>query len=95
MTLQQIRKSVLALPLRSRRKLMIDLQSSLGEASVHRCPSGVLSDQDPNFEKIIQGRLDRYDRGEDKGIPWEEVRAKMDAKINARKTPKRRGTRTR
>jgi putative addiction module component (TIGR02574 family) len=87
MNLQEVRESALALPRRSREKLLNDLRDSLEE---NTCPPGVLSDRDPNFMKIIVARLDAYERGEDKGTPWEEVQAKMEARIHARKTSRRR-----
>ncbi len=38
---------------------------------------------------IIQDRIDQYEKGLAKTIPWEEVRDKMDAMIKGRKVPKR------
>jgi putative addiction module component (TIGR02574 family) len=36
----------------------------------------------------IKRRMEAYDCGEDKGVPREEVRVKMEARLNARKTSK-------
>ena len=71
MRLKEVRESALALPRRSREKLLLDLQQSL---NLEREPSGILSEDDPNFKKIIEDRVAAYERGEVKGIPWEEVR---------------------
>jgi hypothetical protein len=90
MKLQEVRESALALPRRSREKLLNDLRESLEEEKLHACPPGVLSDSDPNFMKIIEERLARYERGEDKGIRWEQVQAEMEARIHARKVSRRR-----
>ncbi len=90
MKLQEVRESALALPRRSREKLLNDLRESLEDDKLHACPPGVLSDSDPNFMKIIQARIDAYERGDDKGIPWEEVQAKMEARIEGRKVSRRR-----
>lgn len=94
MKLQEVRESALALPRRSREKLLNDLQSSLDKPSIHDCPPGVLSEDNPNFRKILRERIEAYERGEDKGIPWEEVQAEMEERINARKVSKRRQTGT-
>jgi putative addiction module component (TIGR02574 family) len=90
MKLQEVRESALALPRRSREKLLNELRQSLDDEKHPACPPGVLSDRNPNFMKIIEARLDAYDRGEDKGIPWEKVRAEMEARIHARKVSRRR-----
>ncbi len=93
MKLQEVRESALALPRRSREKLLKELQQSLDDESLHARPPGVLSDDDPNLARILQERIDAYDRGEDKGVPWEQVRTEMEARINAGKISKRRQTR--
>jgi hypothetical protein len=90
MKLQEVRESALALPRRSREKLLHDLQESLEEDKLNARPPGVLSDRDPNFMKIIKARLDAYDRVDDKGIPWEQVRDEMEARIHDRKISRRR-----
>ncbi len=76
----------MALKLSSRVKLVRELERSL----LDECPPGVLSESDPHFADELKRRIDAYERGEDKGIPWELVRAKLGAQGNARKAGKRR-----
>ena len=47
---------------------------------IHARPPGVLSAEHPWFEEIINERIRQAESGETKGIPWEEVKAQMDAK---------------
>jgi hypothetical protein len=88
MTLQQVKKTALALPLPSRVRLMTALAKSLEVETLHICPPGVLSDADPNFMEILQSRLDAFERGETKAIPWEVVRKRL-AKKYATRVPAR------
>ena len=91
MKLQEVRESALALPRRSREKLAQELTESVEiEQIMRKCPPGIMSEDDPNFKSIIKERIRAYESGEDPGIPWEEVRAEMEARINARKISKRR-----
>jgi hypothetical protein len=94
MTLQQVKKTVLALPLPSRVKLMTALARSLEVETLHTCPPGVLSDADPNFMEILQSRLDAFERGETKAIPWEVIRKRLAKKYETR-VPARSRTRAR
>jgi len=94
MTLEQVKKTALALPLPSRVKLMTALAKSLEVETLHTCPPGVLSDADPNFMEILQSRLDAFDRGETEAIPWEVVRKRL-AKKYATRVPARSRTRAR
>ncbi len=66
MKLQEVRESALALPRRSREKLLKELQRSLDDEILHVCPPGVLSEDDPNFLKNIEARIDAYDRFSDR-----------------------------
>ena len=84
MKLKEVRESALALPRRSREKLLLDLQASLEEERLHDCPPGVFSEDDPNFLANIKERIDAYDRGEDKGESWEDVQKWMRERINDR-----------
>jgi putative addiction module component (TIGR02574 family) len=77
MTLQQIKKSALKLPLPSRVKLMTALAKSVEVEAFRSCPPGVLSDSDPNFMEILHARLDAYEKGEVKTIPWEKVKKRL------------------
>jgi putative addiction module component (TIGR02574 family) len=77
MTLKQVQKSALKLPLPSRVKLMTALAKSFEVETLHICPPGVLSDADPNFMEILHSRLDAYERGEVKTIPWEKVKKRL------------------
>jgi putative addiction module component (TIGR02574 family) len=91
MKLKEVRESALSLPRRSREKLARELfQSVENEQALHACPPGMLSEDDPDFQKIIQERINAYDRGEDKGVPWEEVQKWMKERMNAGKALKRR-----
>jgi len=90
MKLKEVRESALALPLRSRKKLLADLQESLGDGQIHPRPPGVLSEDDPNFEAIIQARVLAYERGEVKAIPWEEVRERMQRRLHGNQSSSRR-----
>lgn len=63
-------------------------------ASIHSCPPGVLSEDDPNFESILMERLRQYESGECKGISGEDFFRELDekyefkfAKRNGRKYP--------
>ena len=82
MKLKEVRESALALPRRSREKLLADLQQSLDEEHLRACPPGILSEDDPNFETIIQARIAAYERGDVKGIPWEEVRERLYKRLH-------------
>jgi hypothetical protein len=48
---------------------------------IHACPPGVLSEDDPDFDAIIQERIRKFESGEEKGIPAEEVFRKLDEKF--------------
>ncbi len=62
----------------------LDWEEQLGIADylrrLHARPPGVLSADDPNFEKIINERVRRMESGEDKGIPGEEVMRRLREK---------------
>ena len=98
MKLQEVRESALALPRRSREKLAQELaESVMSEQDLDILYSRGKFQNPPGSERTeaewkeeIKRRIEAYDRGEDKGAPWEEVRAQMEARINARKTSKRR-----
>jgi putative addiction module component (TIGR02574 family) len=95
MKLQEVRESALALPRRSRQKLVRDLEQSLDyDLVLHACPPGVLSEDDPNFEKILKARLRAYERGEVKGIPWENVLKRLKPRPDENSSPSRSGART-
>jgi putative addiction module component (TIGR02574 family) len=54
-------------------------------------PPGALSEDDPRFAEEIRRRMDELERGEVKGIPWEEARAQVAAVIaRARASSRRR-----
>jgi putative addiction module component (TIGR02574 family) len=89
MTLQQVQKSALKLPLPSRVRLMSALAKSFETEVIHVCPPGVLSDSDPNFMEILQARMDAYDRGEIEAIPWETVKKRLFKTSNGNKAPSR------
>jgi hypothetical protein len=89
MTLKEVRDSALSLPRRSREKLLQDLTQSLGDGISHG-PSEGLSENDPSFSKILHERKAAYDRGEDKGVSWPEVRESLKAHAHGRKILKRR-----
>ena len=46
------------------------------------------SEPEAEWKAEIKRRMEAYDCGEDKGVPREEVRVKMEARLNARKTSK-------
>lgn len=98
MKLQEVRESALALPRRSREKLAQELtESVMSEQELDVLYSRGKFKNPPGSERTeaewkeeIKRRIDAYDRGEDKGVPWEEVRAQMETRINARKISKKR-----
>jgi putative addiction module component (TIGR02574 family) len=102
MKLQEVRESALALPRRSREKLAQELTESvmskedlaiLYSRGKFKNPPGS-ERTEAEWREEIKRRMEAYDRGEDKGIPWEEVQAEMEERINARKVSKRDQTRT-
>ncbi len=91
MKLKEVRESALALPRRSREKLAKELfQSVESKSAWHALPLGLPSEDDSDFDKILQARIDAYDRGDDKGVAWEDVQKWMKERMNARKAAKRR-----
>jgi hypothetical protein len=48
---------------------------------IHSRPPGVMSEDDPRFEDMLKERMRKIESGESKGVPWEEVMAKLDAKL--------------
>jgi putative addiction module component (TIGR02574 family) len=95
MKLQEVRESALALPRRSREKLLKDLTDSLAEETSHARPPGVLSDDDPNLNAILEARIAAYERGETKAIPWEEVKRRLYRSLNGNRVSARGGERAR
>jgi hypothetical protein len=47
---------------------------------IHSRPPGVMSEDDPRFADMLDERIRKMESGESEGIPWEEVKAKLDAK---------------
>ena len=98
MKLQEVRESALALPRRSREKLAQELaESVMCEQDLDILYSRGKFKNPPGSERTeaewkaeIKRRIKAHESGEDPGIPWEEVRAEMEARINARKISKRR-----
>jgi putative addiction module component (TIGR02574 family) len=82
MKLQDVRESALAMPRRSREKLLKALTESLSEETIHARPPGVLSDDDPNLEAILEARMAVYERGETRAIPWEDVKKRLYRSLN-------------
>ena len=63
-------------------------------------PPGALSEDDPRFAEEIRRRVDELQRGDVKGIPWEEARAEVVASVTrtnnaARRRPAARSARSR
>ena len=54
---------------------------------IHSRPPGIMSENDPRFEDMLAERLRRYESGEDRGIPVEEVMARLKVRFGERDSP--------
>lgn len=54
---------------------------------IHSRPPGIMSANDPRIPEVLAERLRKYESGEDKGIPAEEVIARLKARFGERDSP--------